>query len=677
MVKSSEASKALSTEKPGLSNYSGESQSEENSHTNRRRNKRRLAATRGFDNSGLSLLTKSPSYINPATINSFTPIAGSTPNISPRKTVTKNVLQQTLSGINSLVQSVRPKNKHSSGPLLPPRKPSVALPTPSTSRESGLIRQSVITPLNTPESSLDWDNYIDPSIIQGVGEQQPHEAAFSEEIEFLSDLRISLVPVSETSNSPNSIEGMSRFQHQEPFDMDPNLRNELQNEMNVECKKLMDMHQDVIDLMDDYTIDDVNIGNTDRVDARLKEISDSRSVFRKAVRRYKDLYGSYGDREGHLDSYLTSLNNAIRTHSNGIWDKVVQICPPMTQYERESLAIQREQIQYQQHLQQEQTTHQSRRHSVPRDSSDHGIKSCEAKRLLFRDELRHLTDSLMIPDYGSVEEFWREQSETEVRKAMRKLADWDRSVIRISRTFREYEMLSKQYRDNSEELEADTEEYLEIRNTVKEVTIAVQSEDEKRNLQTLETAKTDKVGYPTFSGEPGEDLVRFREKINDCFRKNRVPESDQLDKLRENLKGTALKRVPVTVKTLSTAWKNLEEAFGSPLLVLRERLKSLNKIGSIPSDSLPAKQITWFHEFESVLQDVLDLGNSTDMNMQMGAFGPPVQEQILKAFSDHPLKKQELAMAGNIKQPKDKILAYQEKVIEYRRRIQLAEVEYG
>ena len=151
MVKSSEASKALSTEKPGLSNYSGESQSEENSHTNRRRNKRRLAATRGFDNSGLSLLTKSPSYINPATINSFTPIAGSTPNISPRKTVTRNVIQQTLSGINSLVQSVRPKNKHSSGPLLPPRKPSVALPTPSTSRESGLIRQCVITPLNTPE----------------------------------------------------------------------------------------------------------------------------------------------------------------------------------------------------------------------------------------------------------------------------------------------------------------------------------------------------------------------------------------------------------------------------------------------------------------------------------------------------------------------------------------------
>ena len=104
--------------------------------------------------------------------------------------------------------------------------------------------------------------------------------------------------------------------------------------------------------------------------------------------------------------------------------------------------------------------------------------------------------------------------------------------------------------------------------------------------------------YPSFSGEAGEGLVRFKEKIKECFKKNRVPESDQLDKLRENLKGAALKRVPVTLKDLSVAWKNLEEAFGSPLIVLKERLKSLAKIGNIPPDSSAARQITWFHDFE-------------------------------------------------------------------------------
>ena len=112
---------------------------------------------------------------------------------------------------------------------------------------------------------------------------------------------------------------------------------------------------------------------------------------------------------------------------------------------------------------------------------------------------------------------------------------------------------------------------------MKEVSIASKAEDHKRNLQTLMPLKSEKVKYPTFSGEAGDDLVKFKEKMIECFRKNRVPESDMLDKLRENLKGAALKRVPGTVKDLSVAWLNLQEAFGSPMIVLKERLKSLTK----------------------------------------------------------------------------------------------------
>ena len=118
-----------------------------------------------------------------------------------------------------------------------------------------------------------------------------------------------------------------------------------------------------------------------------------------------------------------------------------------------------------------------------------------------------------------------------------------------------------------------------------------------------------------------------------------------------------MKRVPVTLKSLTTVWQNLEDAFGSPLIVLRERLESLTKLGGIPSDSLPVKQLVWFHDFEAVLQDILDLGDSEDLNMHIGAYGPSVQEQILKAFSDNPVNKQEIAMAGSSKQPKQKLLA--------------------
>ena len=503
----------------------------------------------------------------------------------------------------------------------------------------------------------------------------------SADTDLLNNFKITLVPTSESSLSSLSVASMSRF-HIHPTEMNNAMRAELQQEMNVECKKLMTLHQTVLDLIEDYTVEDICAGNVDHVDTRLKEVSDARCSFRTAVREYRELYGEFGDSDNRLESLLNSLNQSVRDHSRGIWTKVGQIRPPMSQYERESLALQKEQFEQQRIFQQQQSAQQQHRASTRHGSNvdermENGIRACEGKRLLFRDQLRFLTDSLCVPDYGTISDYWKDQSETEIRKAMRKIDTWERNLVSLSKSYREYEVLSKQYETDTEELDNDNTDYMDIRNTVKEVISAVQLEDERRNLQTLDHAKSDKVSYPSFSGDPGEDLLRFKEKINECFRKNRVPESDQLDKLRENLKGAALKRVPISVKKLSVAWQNLAEAFGSPLIVLKERLKSLSKIGGIPADACPAKQIVWFHDFEAVLEDILDLGDSEDLNMQMGAFGPSVQELILKSFSDNPTKKQELAMAGNSKQPKQKITAYRDKIIEYRRRTQLAEIESG
>ena len=632
---------------------------------------RRLAATRGFDNSGLRVFSQERLVTPSSSPSKFLPAGRSTPlTLSPRRQ-----LEDRLQGILSVPQP--PQSAKTSGrlPSLPPRNspvPFPALPPPKPTS----IRVNVITPIVTPEQSLDWDNFSEtPSYRPVLGAPVGLSLDTADCLQEVSQLsgdqienqKITLVDTSESSLSSLDIgTSMSRFQ-QLPSLMDSHARAQIQEEMNQESRNLSTLHQDVLDMMEDYTEADVNTGNVDRVESRLNKIGDARSVFRTAVRKYKELYGSYGDSDGRLDSYIASLNQSVRAHANSIWSKVAQISPPMTQYERESLALQREQVQQQA--------------SAPtRDRQAEGKLCLEAKKLLFKDELRFLTDSLSLPDYGTVADHWKEETEAEVSKAMRKLSEWEKSLISISKAFREYEMLAKQYGENQVDLENNTEDYVEIRKKVREVrevSLAVQAEDDRRNLQTLQASKSDKVSYPSFSGEAGDDLVRFKEKMNDCFKKNRVPESDQLDKLRENLKGAALKRVPITVKKLAVAWQNLEEAFGSPLLVLKERLKSLSKIGNIPPDSAPARQITWFHDFEAVLQDILDLGDSPDMNMQMGAFGPSVQEQVLKALTDNPVKKQEVAMAGSGKQPKEKMVAYREKIVEYRRKTQLAEIESG
>ena len=171
--------------------------------------------------------------------------------------------------------------------------------------------------------------------------------------------------------------------------MDSQTRALLQREINEEGSRLNTMYQDVLDMMDDYSVEDVNRGNVDRVEGRLKEIADARSAFRTALRVYKDKYANYGDSDGRLDTYLSSLNQTVRSHANNIWSKVAQISPPMSQFERESLALQREQLQQQQV-------------AAPRNREEDGKLSYEAKKLLFRDELRFLTDSLKLPDYGNV-----------------------------------------------------------------------------------------------------------------------------------------------------------------------------------------------------------------------------------------------------------------------------------
>ena len=449
----------------------------------------------------------------------------------------------------------------------------------------------------------------------------------------------------------------------------PQSRRELEAEMMGENEKLKDMKEHVYEMMEDYTVDDVRQGNVELVDRELKDIANSRSEFRNAIKEYKKKFGTFHPQNcSTLDGYLADLNQSIRSHAHSIWEKVESI----KRNQQPSVSAPGPV-----HLPSGGWHDVQPEEGIGQARGDRLHGDLEYRRSIFKDQLLYLTEALSLPDNGSIEECWNEKSESEVCQAMKELSRWQTSLEKLSTSFRDYEKLSKQLGETESEFESNQEDFQSIRNKVKEVSIAVRKEDDRRNLQSLLPTKGDRVKYPTFTGEPGEDLMKFKEKMLDCYKKNRIPESDQLDKLRENLKGAALKRVPETIKDIKIAWQNLFEAYGSPIIVLKERLKSLAKLGSIPSDSNPGKQITWFLEFESVIQDIIDLGTTEDLNMQMGAFGPPVQEQVLKALNENPIKKREVAKAGMNKQPKEKMIAYKDKILEFRRETQLAEVESG
>ena len=108
----------------------------------------------------------------------------------------------------------------------------------------------MITPTVTPNQSLDWDNYSETPSYRTVRGPQVHPSldtadclqGISQLSGDLIDKQITLVDTSESSLSSINIDtNMSRFQ-QQPGQMDSNARAQLQNEMNVESRKLNYLH---------------------------------------------------------------------------------------------------------------------------------------------------------------------------------------------------------------------------------------------------------------------------------------------------------------------------------------------------------------------------------------------------------------------------------------------------
>ena len=229
------------------------------------------------------------------------------------------------------------------------------------------------------------------------------------------------------------------------------------------------------------------------------------------------------------------MNQAVKTHAHAVWARMEQIKSSQSFSTINTVAP---------------------AYTAPPPSSSRYQDDLQYKRNVYRDQYLFLTESLSLPDNDEaiIGEYWETKSESEVCRAMQQLSHWQKSVEGLSKAFRDYETSAQQSGVSQEStFLSDSEDFEYLRLKVKEVSIAVKEEDQKRNLQTLMPSKTEKVKYPAFSGDVGVDFLKFKKKLEECFRKNRVPQSDMLDKLRENLRGAALKRVPETVKDISVA----------------------------------------------------------------------------------------------------------------------------
>ena len=169
----------------------------------------------------------------------------------------------------------------------------------------------------------------------------------------------------------------------------------------------------------------------------------------------------------------------------------------------------------------------------------------------------------------------------------------------------------------------------------------------------------EKLDYPKYSGDEGEDFAKFREKLEKAFKHNRVAKVDQLDKLRKCLTGKALALVPETTEDIEKALSTLKAAFGDPEKILAHRLKLLRSFGDMPTERKGSKNLfsereEWFLKIEGVIYDIIQLGKK-DTDLAYEAFSKSTINFVLALFPMGMMRELQ-SLGGSRGEKLDKIL---------------------
>ena len=249
---------------------------------------------------------------------------------------------------------------------------------------------------------------------------------------------------------------------------------------------------------------------------------------------------------------------------------------------------------------------------------------------------------------------WAEAEDHEVQEAMKSLKPWKEKLSKTKKSLIELE--SKVKGEELDDLTADLERLkIQVSKTEKgldDATAAIQEADEDKGLFTNRISKSSPVQLPSFGGFVGEDLLDFEEKFEKAVKANKIPKSDQLEKLKEVLKGKAKAQVPAKTESIDRAWELLRSAFGDPMTLLKHRKMCLAKIGEYPESftkTNPQKIVDWCLELEVVIADLLKLGDREE-RLEMAAFNDDTLNTVIDLFPMRLVfKMEELDSAGREK----------------------------
>ena len=398
--------------------------------------------------------------------------------------------------------------------------------------------------------------------------------------------------------------------------------------------------------MTESDVDEDSI-NDGEVNERLKEIRDEEVWIGYATRDTTEKFTAElgADKVTEMNDELADLTRAVKAHAKKIRAKVKQIAPPrnLSAYETEMLEIQKKLVDLE--LQKQKNNDMQRKQEEKKGKAEVTGKVTE-----FRDKVRRMESQIKLVETRDDPDYWHNVKSEVISRAMKDHKSWESALAAIEQVYIEAENLVKVYGEPDDaastgyDLNTIKSLLLDLRIDTKNAKDAVIKEDSDRALFSLETSKGEVLKYPTYAGDPSQDFVKFKEKMEYRFRRNQVAKQDQLEKLREILKGQALRLVPESTKDIDAAWAILKNAFGDPVRVLQHRLDVLEAMGDLPEDVTDrgtcnmGVKVEYLIKMENIVGDIIELGNS-DEDLMMLAFDGKTVVMIVNKFPNHQILK--------------------------------------
>ena len=539
-------------------------------------------------------------------------------------------------------------------PVFPNNTVRVITPNPN-SRDSTITRGPEFALfdnfglLRSRTPSIEWDNYSEDPSFNNSDQDWGRQRLLTTDPNFLDSCDQLNNPIAEVF---------------EDISLDTS-EDTIMEDVSREIGRLTNLRSNLIRRMKMYTHEDVVADTVHEVEQELKTILISLDEYSNGVDTvlagYKEAMG-----EAMVQQYEADLLNLfveVKRHKRQVMDKQKEVSPPPTHstYETEMLRLQLRSLNLQ----------ESALGTAESDKKEKRVILAETTSNEFYGETSVMGDLLM-------EENWDLADNTTVSQGMRALSAWQAQMNVIERKYRAFENEALKHTFPETKTEAVDAEYSRIRAKFEAVKEAVVYQDKERGLFTLEPVKTEKVKWPVFYGNPSEDFMKWKEKMELAFLKNRVPRDERLDKLREHLRSKALALVPESTKDISAAYSVLKEAFGDPARVLDHKLKTLDDLGPFPSDrvgrGLPGygKQVDWLLQVEGIIRDIIELGEEY-VELDRDAFSTATLKKILERFPE-----KVVARFNRLKgDGKAKLKGFQTQLAERRSEVQGLDNTYG